>query len=317
MPKKNVAVIGGGNGAAISLFALKCHRERFTISGITSMMDSGGSSGQLRRELGVLPPGDILRGILALSEYEYAELRPMFYETRFEEAGKLTGHNLGNLFLALAGRYGGSLPDAVNALQQAFKCAGNIFPVTLDSVQLVAELADGTRMIGEASIDRPPPASADVRRVWLEPEAKIYEPARQVLSAADYIVFGPGSLYTSLIPNILTGGFAEAVSKSGAKLVYALGIAYENNGEKGPTAMSDFVLTLESYLPRKIDMVIYNNHELSPVQRAHYASKQWSESARDILKAAPGRVLAGYDFERDRGGMSKEKLAEAFEKYLV
>lgn len=317
MNKKNVVVIGGGNGTAISLFALKRYLERFTISGITSMMDSGGSSGKLRKELGVLPTGDILRGILALSKHEYAWLRPMFYEIRFEEAGKLTGHNLGNIFLAFASQYANSLPDAVNALQQALECVGNILPVTLDSVQLVANLADGTQIIGEGIIDRPPLASAEIKSAALRPHAKLYEPARQVLLAADYIILGPGSLYTSIVPNLLTTGFTEALQESKAKLVYVLGLAYENNGEKGPTAMSDFVLTLEKYLPRKIDLVIYNNHELSPIQRAYYTSRDWSESARDIEKVASGHTLVGFDFERDRGGLSKEKLAEAFEKYLV
>lgn len=317
MIKKNVVVVGGGNGAAISLFALKGHLEQFEIFGVTSMMDSGGSSGRLRQEIGVLPPGDILRGILALSKYEHAWLRSIFYEQRFEDVGKLSGHNLGNLLLALGSQYGGSLPDAVHALQQALGCVGDILPVTLDSVQLIAKLVDGTRLVSEAAIDRPSLGGAEIERVWLEPEAKIYEPARSVLLAADYIIFGPGSLYTSLVPNILVSGFIEALQKSNAKLVYALGIAYENDGEKGPIMMSDFVLTLEKYLSRKIDVVIYNNHEPSPVQRAFYASRQWGESGRDIEKVAAGRTLIGYDFERDRGGLSKEKLAEVFEKYLV
>ncbi|MBI5728894.1 MAG: YvcK family protein [Candidatus Magasanikbacteria bacterium] len=317
MNKKNIVVVGGGNGTAISLFALKRHLEQFTISGITSMMDSGGSSGKLRKELGVLPTGDILRGILALSKHEYAWLRPMFYEQRFEETGKLTGHNLGNLFLAFASQYAGSLPDAVNAFQQALECVGNILPVTLDSVQLVAELMDGTLMVGEAAIDRPPIASADIKRAWLEPEAKLYEPARQVLVAADYIVLGPGSLYTSLVPNFLTVGFSEALKQSKAKLVYVLGLAYENNGEKGPTSMSELTLTLEKYLPRKVDIIIHNTHELLPLERANYAKEHWSETTRDVEKVADGRRLIGCDLELDGGGLSKEKLAEAFEKYLV
>ena len=317
MIKKNIVVVGGGNGPAILLLALKRHLERFPLQGVTSTMDSGGSSGKLDRGLSVRRRGVFFRGILALSKYEYAWLRTMFYETRFEEAGKLSGHNLGNLFLAFASRRADSLPDAVNALQQALECVGNIFPITLDNAQLIAELVDGTRLIGEAAIDRPPSASAGIKRARLEPEAKIYEPARQVLLAADYIIFGPGSLYTSLIPNILATDFVEAIKESKAKLAYVLGNAYEDNGEKGPTAMSEFVLTLEKYLPRKIDMVIYNNHELTPVQRAFYASEQWSEPARDIEKAAAGRALIGYDFERERGGLSEEKLSEAFEEYLV
>lgn len=317
MIKKNIVVVGGGNGTAISLFALKTHADSFNISGITSMMDSGGSSGRLREELGVLPPGDILRGILALSKYDSAWLRQIFYEQRFESTGKLTGHNLGNLFLAFASQYARSLPDAVNALQQALECTGNILPVTLDSVQLAAELVDGTRMLGEAAIDRPSLASAPIKYVQLEPRAKIYEPARQVLLAADYIIFGPGSLYTSILPNILTTGFVEVVKESQAKLVYVLGAAYEKNGEKGPTEMSGFVLTLEKYLPRKIDMVIYNNHKLTPAQRTYYASRQWADSVRDMNKVTAGRTLISYDFERERGGLSKEKLAEIFGKYLV
>lgn len=314
---KHVVVVGGGNGTAVSLGALKRHIDQFTISAVISMMDSGGSSGRLRKELGVLPTGDILRGILALSQYDYAPLRPLFYEARFEEAGKLTGHNLGNLFLALAGQYAGSFPDAINALQQALQCAGNVFPVTLNDSQLIAELVDGTEMIGEAAIDRPPTASAAIKKVRLAPEAQLYAPVRQVLLSADYIVFGPGSLYTSLIPNLLTSGFTEALQESKAKLVYVLGLAYENNGEKGPTSMGELALTLEQYLPRKLDMIIYNTHELTAKERANYTLEHWSESGRDIEKVAEERSLIGHDFERDGGGLSKEKLAEAFQKYLV
>lgn len=317
MKKRNVVVVGGGNGTAISLLALKPHTEKYNISAITSMMDSGGSSGKLRTELGVLPTGDILRGILALSKYDYATLRSIFYENRFESTEKLNGHNLGNIFLALAGQYGKSLPDAIKALQQSLQCDGDIFPVTLDNVQLMAELADGTRMLGEAGIDRPPVASATIKKVWLEPDATIYEPAKQAILDADYIVLGPGSLFTSIVPNLLTTGFAEAILESKAKLVYVLGIAYESDGEKGPTTMSDFVTTLEKYLPRKIDMVVYNTHVLSDEQKKYYVSRQWAESARDIEKIADGHTLIGHDFEKERGGLSHERLAEVFEKCLV
>lgn len=314
---KHVVVVGGGNGAAVSLGALKRHIDQFTISAIISVMDSGGSSGRLRTELGVLPAGDILRGILALSHYDYATLRQLFHETRFEEAGKLTGHNLGNLFLALGSQYAGSFPDAINAFQQALQCVGNVFPVTLDNAQLVAELVDGTEMVGEAAIDRPPTASAAIKIVRIAPEAKLYEPARQVLVAADYVVFGPGSLYTSIIPNLLTSGFVEAIKESKAKLVYVLGLAYENNGEKGPVAMSELTLALEKYLPQKLDIVVHNTHKLTAKERANYAVKHWTETDRDIEKVTEGRRLISHDFERDGGGLSKDKLAEVFQKFLI
>jgi uncharacterized cofD-like protein len=318
---KNVVVIGGGNGAAVSLLALRRSGAQFAVSAVIGMSDSGGSSGRLRKEFSTLPPGDILRALLAMSKYDYYTLRQIFYEKRFTDAGALSQHNLGNLFLTLASQYSDKkYPDALAALSQALECVGPVLPVTLETTQLHAELNDGTEQTTEVAIDRPSQEERGktIASVWLKPEGvRAYKPALEALASADYIILGPGSLYTSIIPSLLIADVKQVLQESKAKLVYVVGNGYEAEGELGPTTMTGFVEALQRYVPRPIDMVVYNTADLGAKERRFYEEKKWGVAVRDADKLAGRYTVIGHPFERDGGGLSKERLGELFKKVLV
>lgn len=310
--------MGGGNGTATVLRGLKQFPTVFEISAVVSMSDSGGSSGKLREEFKTLPAGDVLRAVLSLSIYDYKTvLKPLFYKKRFKDVGKLDGHNLGNLFLILAQNYNGSdFLSAVRALEQAVEAAGTVHPATLENSDLVAELEDGKIVKTEAKIDRPDWGwDNTIKKVWLEPDVQANPGALKALEEADYIILGPGSLYCSVIAATLAGGIKEAISRSKARLIHVVGNKYELDGERGPTSLCTSLWKLEEYLPRKIDMVIFNTMELSDRQRDHYEQKRW-----ELLKYDPGHVkkslVIGKPFERDSGGLSAIRLGQILKEHL-
>ncbi len=314
--KKRVVVIGGGNGSAIAVVALKQHLDVFDISAVVSMSDSNGSSGRLRRELNTLPPGDILRVILAMSKYDYPLLRQIFYRNRFSNTGKLDKHDLGNLFLVLSARYGGDFAAATRALGQSLETVGPVYPVTMDKTDLCAELSNGKIIKTEAAIDIPSYSrSLKIKRVWLEPAGQIYAGAKKVIEQADYIVLAPGSLYTSDIAALLPKGVKEAISKSKAKLIYTSGDAYQVHGETGPEKLSEFVYQLEKYLPRPVDLVIYNNHQLTPKQKNLYVTKGWGIFEADFKNLKNHQVIQS-DYSRDEGGLCSIRLGRILTRII-
>lgn len=316
---KKVVVMGGGNGTAKVLRALKIYPE-YSISAVVSVSDSGGSSGRLRERLGVLPPGDILRAVLALSRHEYEDLKQIFYSTRFADTGELSGHNLGNLFLAFSSQFSGSMPHAIRALEQAVEAQGRVYPATLDSISLVAELSNGETVYTEGDIDRPSYDRAlKIKKVWTEPEGALYEEAEKAIEAANYIICGPGSLYASIVATFLVGGMREAVAKSQAKIIYIAGNAYETTGETGPETLSGYVRELASYLPRRIDAVVYNNHELSEHEREAYEQEDWAVFPGDAQNISEYNVIQ-QDFEREwpeAPGLDPVKLGAVLRQILV
>ena len=311
--KKKVVIIGGGNGSAICLEGLKKYADKFDISAVISMSDSGGSSGKLRKEFNTLPPGDIMRAILSLSPYDYQILRQIFYQPRFQNLGKLNGHNLGNLFLTLAGRYGGSFLQALGALSQSVKARGKVYPVTLSGADLVAELDNGKIVRTEAFIDKPQYNRGwKIKKVWLEPNCRAYAEAVKAIISADFIVLAPGSLYTSLIATLLPKGIKPAIKKSRAKIIYVAGNAYRLDGETGPEKLSDIILHLEHYLPRPIDLTVRNNHQLTKIQRAKYKAKKWGVIEFDAKNLQSFKIKS-FDFEKADIGLDPNKLG----KFLV
>ncbi len=314
--KKNIVVFGGGNGSAIALVSLKQNLGLFNINAVISMSDSGGSSGRLRRELGVLPPGDIMRAVLALSIYDYPLLKKIFYRNRFSQTGKLHGHNLGNLFLALSGQYSGGFLKAVRALEESVEAIGRVFPVTLKTTDLVAKLINGKIIKTEAKIDQPDyDRSLRIKNVYLEPKVKANPEAIKTIITADYIILSSGSLYTSVIATLLPLGIKEAINKSKAKIIFVAGNAYHIYGETGPINLSEIMIELEWYLPRQVDFILYNNHKLNKIEQAHYKKKTWGVIKDDSEKLSERNVIS-FDFSRTDGGLCSVKLGKKLKELL-
>lgn len=314
---KKVVVIGGGNGSAFSICALKPLAPKIQLSAVVSMSDSTGSTGRLREEFKTLPPGDIMRAAVAMSRYDYLLLKKIFYKSRFVGGGKLEKHNLGNLFLILSQAYNNNdYVASIRALEQAVEAVGKVYPVTLDKNDLVAELSNGDIARTEGAIDVPSyDRGLKIKKAWLEPSAQAYPDAVKVIEEADYIILGPGSLYTSIIATLLPQGIKEAIAESKAKLIYVTGNATHANGETGPETVSGLINTLNSYLPRKIDIALFNIHKLDDKQCDYYDEKQWKELAQDRENWGGLNVVED-DYERAGGGLCAEKLGKVLARIL-
>lgn len=316
MPKKNIVVIGGGNGSAVTLNAVKKFADKFNISAVISTTDSTGSSGTLRKEFKTLPVGDILRAVLALSKYDYNFLKQIFYRNRFTSVGKLDKHNIGNLFLVLGEHYDGSLINSIRALEQAIEAQGQVYPATLERSDIVGELSNGQIVKEEGNLDRPQyDRNLLIKKMWIEPEAKAYTEAKEVIKSAHYIILGPGSLYTSIIATILPKGIKQAIAENKkAKLIYVIGNACHTDGETGPKDVTGIVKALDSYLPRPLDLIIYNESKLTMQQKEKYIRKGWTLllDNGNLL----GKRLLRANYELNAGGVCPIKLGKILKKIL-
>jgi uncharacterized cofD-like protein len=272
-----ITTIGGGSGQFALLSALR-DLGGICVTAIVSMVDSGGSTGRLRDELGILPPGDILKCILALSPH--GETSRNLLLKRFQKDRRLRGHNAGNMLLTMLSRYTGSFPTGVAALAEILDVNGTILPVTTDRATLVAELTDGTRIYGERAIDMPRGHQREtIRDVFLVPHhnesIRVYPPVVEAIKKADYIILGPGDLFTSIIPNLVVPSVSEVLLETRAKLLYITNIMTKF-GETHNFKARDFVNHLESFVGRRIDSIIYNKTRPDLKLRELYA-KQKSE----------------------------------------
>lgn len=273
-------IIGGGTGTFTVLSALKKHHVY--LSAIVSMADDGGSTGILRDQYGVLPPGDVRRALVALSE-DSGTLRKLF-NFRFKN-GDLAGHSFGNLFLSALEKIKGNFAEAVEEASKILNVKGSVIPVTLNGVRLCARLEDGTIIKGETNIDIPGNRSlSPIDKMWLSPEAQINPSARKAIANADVIVMGPGDLYTSIIPNLLVRGMPEAISASKAKKAYICNLMTKF-GETQNFISDDFVREIEHYLEDGIlDVVILNKKK--PLKRILEQYKQDKSEFVEISQAS-------------------------------
>lgn len=253
-----VVVIGGGHGIATVLRGLKEYTNNLTA--IVSVADDGGSSGEIRRDLGILPPGDIRTCLAALSDDE--ALLTQLFQYRFGGDTGLGGHSFGNLFISSLVDITGSFEKAVAESGRALSVHGQVLPATLHNVRLVADVRlsqteTEVRVEGESQI---PKAAGRVRRVWLEPnDASAYPPVIQAVLAADMIVIGPGSLYTSILPNILVRDLLEAVHSSRAVKIFVTNIATQP-GETEKYTSSDHIHALEDLIGFElVDVIVCNS----------------------------------------------------------
>lgn len=259
-----IVVLGGGHGLATLLRGLKNHSANLTA--IVSVADDGGSSGRLRESLGILPPGDIRNCLAALSDDE-AMLTQLF-QYRFTSESGLGGHSFGNLFISALAEITGSFEEAVAESGRVLGVRGRVLPATLHNVRLVADVElpnqpGSVRVEGESAIPEMP---GRVRRVWLEPNSPFaFPPAVRAILAADLIVIGPGSLYTSILPNLLVPDLLEAVRASRAFKAYVVNIATQP-GETSRYSVMDHIAVLEEHVGSDLaDVIVYNSHHDLPL----------------------------------------------------
>jgi uncharacterized cofD-like protein len=270
-----VVSIGGGTGLSTLLAGLK----RFvgpqangpsiqSLSAIVTVSDDGGSSGRLREELQMLPPGDIRNCMIALSED--STLLARLFRHRFRGSGDLGGHSFGNLFLAALTDVTGDFVEAVRLSSEVLASKGHIFPATVSDVRLVAELEDGRELHGETQITA---ARSKIRSLRLVPNECLPLPAAiAAIQSADVITIGPGSLYTSIIPNLLVKGVAEAIGDSDATKIFISNLMTQP-GETDGFGFREHLASVRNYAPQiHFDYAVVNNESITSEQARVYAA---------------------------------------------
>ena len=311
-----VVAIGGGTGLSTLLKGLKRYTSGAVASGagaspaaslpdtpriselcaVVTVSDDGGSSGRLRKEFNMLPPGDVRNCIVALSEDE--ALLSKLFQHRFEKGQSLEGHSFGNLFLAALTSLTGDFSEAVRLSSEILATRGHIFPATTANIELEAQMQDGTRVRGETKIT----ASKDrIEELFLvPPDAGPLPQTLAAIARADLITIGPGSLFTSLIPNLLVRGIPEAIRESAAIKVYVCNLMTQANESLGRTA-ADHIRALNDHGGGQIfDYALINRRPASAELKAKYALEGSSEIVADLetieaMGVCP--VLGDYLFE--------------------
>ena len=270
-----LVAIGGGTGLSTLLAGLKhfvsARSEEIwidSLSAIVTVSDDGGSSGRLRDELQMLPPGDIRNCMIALSED--STLLARLFRHRFRGSGDLGGHSFGNLFLAALTDVTGDFVEAVRLSSEVLASKGHIFPATINDVRLVAELEDGREVHGETQITA---ARSQIRRLRLVPDQCLPLPeALAAIIAADVITIGPGSLYTSIIPNLLVSSVAEAIGDARATKIFIANLMTQP-GETDGYGFREHLATVRHYAPQiHFDYTVINDRAISSEQAKVYAA---------------------------------------------
>lgn len=297
--KKSIIVIGGGTGVFTLLSGLKNYFEDLTA--IVTMADDGGSTGMLREDFGILPPGDVRRALVALAKTDDKLMSDLF-NYRFAEGQGLVGHSFGNLMLAALERVTGNFEHAIREASKILGVQGRVIPVTLAKTKLYAELENGQVIRGETNIDIPHhDGTLKIKKVWLEPEARINKSAEEAILNADMVVIGPGDLYTSILPNIVVRGVKEALKKTKAKKVYVTNLMTKF-GETHAFKASDFLKVVEQYIGKNvIDYVVVNNKKPSPERLRSYVLERASWVEFDKENFDTKAMLVETNLLRPRG----------------
>ncbi|OYD08162.1 gluconeogenesis factor YvcK family protein [Paludifilum halophilum] len=287
--KPRIAVIGGGTGLAVMLRGLK--QLPVDITAIVTVADDGGSSGRIRTDLRMPPPGDIRNVMVALADTEPVLERVFQY--RFQNGNGLAGHNLGNLIMAALKDITGDFTHAIQEMSRVLAIRGRVLPSTDQEVVLGAEMTDGSLVVGESSI---PKSGKKIRRVFLRPEdAHPLEEALEAIDQADGIVVGPGSLFTSILPNLLVKGVADAIRSARGRKIYICNVMTQGGETDDYTAADHLAAIHEHVGDRFFDVAIVNNELPPPSIQRQYAVEGATTVLPDIdrMKEYGCEVLAG------------------------
>ena len=304
----NVGCFGGGTGLPSLLGGLK-KNPWLQLHAVVTMFDSGGSSGQLRDELGVLPPGDVLKCALALARNEREARRVLLSRLPMFEHERLRGHTGGNLLLSMMERYSGDFLAGVDGLRTLLGCEGRVWPVTVETASICAEYGDGSHTRGEVEIDAGHTAGNAIKRLWLEPEVGLHPATAAAIGALDAVVIGPGSFYTSLMPIFLVKGAPEAVRRVNGPIILVTNLLTEGRGMWGFTA-GDAVRLMGKTIGRPVDVVLTNTARPSVETLERYlAEHKQPLEAGDV--PASCEVVSGDFWCGDIARHDRRRLAHA------
>ncbi len=299
----NIVALGGGTGLSILLRGLK--EISNNITAVVTVADDGGGSGVLREDLGMLPPGDVRNCILALANKE--PILQDLFQYRFEE-GRLKGQNFGNLMIAAMVGISDSFEEAIKKISDIFAITGEVFPVSEEDIVLYAKLSDGTTVAGESNIPlQVVKRSTAIEDIWIEPkDARTYELVPKRIANADVIVLGPGSLYTSIIPNLLVEEVVEAINHSAAPVFYITNIMTQPGETDGFTAAQHVESILKHTKLERMDYIVVNNGDFSNETIRRYAKEsaqpvRLTDEDRSYLKEQHINIIEG-DFVEEKKG---------------
>lgn len=314
-----IVTMGGGHGLSHLIFGLKEYTSNITA--IVTVADSGGSSGRLREEFNIVAPGDIRNCLVALADAP--ALMGELFQFRFSQDSQLKGHNFGNLFLtAMVQLTGGDFERAVKESSKVLAIRGKVIPSTVTNVHLVAEYTDGSRTEGEAEIPNP---EAKIKRLFLKPaDARPTQDALQSIEEAEIIILGPGSLYTSVIPNLIIPGISEAIAKSQAFKIYVCNVMTQH-GETDNYSASDHLKALVEHSHTNIiNACLMNNGEVSAQALSRYEDEHSFPVNPDIenIREMGYRVVAtdlvsDKDFVRHDSQKLNKVLIDLIETHRV
>ncbi|MEO7715463.1 MAG: gluconeogenesis factor YvcK family protein [Capsulimonas sp.] len=314
---QRIVVLGGGTGLSTMLRGLKEYTSN--IVAVVTVTDNGGSSGRLTQQMGILPPGDLRNCLVALADAEPTLSR--LFQYRFEDNHEgLAGHSFGNLFIAaMTTIYKGNYEDAIAATAKVLAIRGKVYPSTTQNVALLGELEDGTIVEGETEIVHQP---LPIKRMYIRPESA--QPLPEVLRAikeADAIILGPGSVYTSVVPNLLVDGIADAISRSKAVKVYVCNVMTQPGETQGFTA-SDHIKAIAEHAPGKkiVTHVLVNKERPAPelLEKYEKHGQKFVEPDLDAIRAlgytpVPGNFISQEDVVRH----DSARLAEAIFRIVL
>ena len=276
----NVGCFGGGTGLPSLLGGLKSN-PWVHADAVVTMFDSGGSSGVLRDELGVLPPGDILKCALALSRKPREARRVLLARLPTLEHARLGGHTGGNLLLSMMQRYSGDFLDAIDGLRALLGCRGRVWPVSVQQASVCAQYGDGSVTRGEVEVDAGQSSGRFVERTWLEPQVSIHPAVASAIAQFDAVIIGPGSFHTSLMPIFLVRGVSEALQKVQGPIILVANLLTEGRGMLGFTA-ADAIARIEDAIHRPVDVVMTN--EVWPVPKV---LERYATEHKEPLRTGP------------------------------
>ena len=303
-----VTVIGGGHGLSVLLRGIKSSTSK--VSAVVTVADDGGSSGRLREELGIIPPGDLRNCLVALADTE--PLMEKLFQYRFEGNTALAGHNFGNLFIAAMNEVTGDMETALKESSKVLAVKGRVIPASKESVRLDAVMTDGTVVEGESQI---PEAHKKIRRVQLFPrKVEAVSAAIEAIETADAIILGPGSLYTSIMPNLLVDGVAKALKSSHAIKIYICNVMTQPGETDNYTASAHAKAILDHAGKGVIDYVLVNS---APVPQKFISSAKPVEVDEDKISAmGMGLIQKDLISDTDVGRHDPDKLCKAVMKII-